>query len=164
MDERFVPLREWLRPADRASRDELREREPEPASCPAEDTFPEEDERDDALAEVRRFRAALADALDAVLADLLAAIARDVLARELALAPADLAAIAARARERCAGDDPLALRVHPDACAALANAEMRVVPDERVGRDDVVLHVRCGTIDATLEARLDRVLARFGAA
>src|ERR1700733_4355402 len=50
-----------------------------------------------AFSEIRRFHAALADALDFALEGLLRDVACDVLARELSLAPADVAAIAARA-------------------------------------------------------------------
>lgn len=114
------------------------------------------------LAAVRRFRAALCDALDAALDELRRAIARDVLARELRLAPADVAAIAAGALERYAGERPLRLRVHPDDAAALATGDLNVVADAGLRRGDVAIDLHAGTIDATLGARLACVMEAFG--
>ena len=156
MPDGFVSLASWLRP------------EPSGA-CPAPaveeiaagthgDTRDEHDASDDALAAARNFRMALDDALDTTVAALREEIAHEVLARELELSAPDLHAIVARARERYAVDEPLTIRVHPDdiaACAGLA----RVTGDECLRRGDVVLDLRCGTIDATLGARLDRLLA-----
>jgi flagellar biosynthesis/type III secretory pathway protein FliH len=114
------------------------------------------------LAEVasdaRRFRAALADALALSLERLVRDVACDVLARELLLAPPDVAAIAARALERYLEDGPLQLRVHPDDRGACASLDLPVVTDGRLRAGDVVLDVRCGSIDASLGARLETVL------
>ncbi len=113
-----------------------------------------------ALSEVRRFHAALADALDLALEGLLRDLACDVLARELSLAPADVAAIAARALARYANDSPLRIRVHPEELFRLDGFEVPVVADSELRRGDVAIDVRCGTIDAGLGARLQCALER----
>jgi flagellar biosynthesis/type III secretory pathway protein FliH len=152
MPDGFVPLDRALRPA------------PEPPTvsgdvATAVVTIGElEPDLEDAIAEARRFRAALADALALSLERLVRDVACDVLARELVLAPVDVAAIAARALERYSDDGPLRLRVHPDDRSACATLDLPVVTDERLRAGDVVLDVRCGSIDASLGARLETVL------
>jgi flagellar biosynthesis/type III secretory pathway protein FliH len=152
MPDGFVPLDRALRPA------------PEPSTVSADVATAAVSMRDaepdleDAAAEARRFRAALADALALSLERLVRDIACDVLARELVLAAPDLAAIAARALARYLDDGPLQLRVHPDDRPACAALDFPVVTDERLRAGDVVLDVRCGSIDASLGARLETVL------
>lgn len=154
----FVPLDAFLRqlqPADRTPADPSTERaaeSPPPGAepCPCAG----------ALAAARRFHAALADALDVALEGLLRNVACDVLARELSLAPADIAAIAARALAQYAGESPVRIRVHPEETFLLDGAEIPVVPDCRLRRGDVAIDVECGTIDAGLGARLLCVLER----
>jgi flagellar biosynthesis/type III secretory pathway protein FliH len=111
------------------------------------------------LAATRRFSAALADALALALERLLCDIARDVLARELVLAPCDVATIAARALNRYLDEEPLRLRVHPDDVSACAALDVGIVADQSLRVGDAVLEVRCGTIDASMEARLEVVLS-----
>jgi flagellar biosynthesis/type III secretory pathway protein FliH len=114
---------------------------------------------EDALAAARRFNAALADALALSLERLVRDIACDVLARELLLAPCDVAAVAARALQRYAGEGALRLRVHPGDVAACAALEVPVVGDGSLRTGDVILDVRCGSIDASLGARLETLLS-----
>jgi flagellar biosynthesis/type III secretory pathway protein FliH len=111
-------------------------------------------EMHEVISEIRRFRAALADALDFALEQLLHDIAASVLARELQLAPADIACIAEQARRRYADEEPITLRVHPAEveCAALAGFPTQ--GDERLRRGDATLVLRTGTIDLSLGARL----------
>jgi len=111
---------------------------------------------DDALAEIRRFRAALRDGLEVVLQRLLREIATGVVARELRLAPADIAAVVMRALESI--DSPIAVRVHPEEVAALPPLDVAVIVDCRLRHGDAIVEVREGTIEATLGVRLDRVL------
>lgn len=152
MPDGFVPLDRALRPT------------PEPPAVSSEfaaavaPTNEAEPGLDDAASEARRFRAALADALALSLERLVRDVACDVLARELVLAPPDVAAIAARALERYLEDGPLQLRVHPDDRGACAALDLPVVTDERLRAGDVVLDVRCGSIDASLGARLETIL------
>ncbi|HEY3676738.1 MAG TPA: FliH/SctL family protein [Candidatus Tumulicola sp.] len=111
-----------------------------------------------AIAAARRFGAALADALALSLERLLRDIAYDVLARELALAPCDVATIAARALNRYLDEEPVRVRVHPDEVTACATLDVGIVGDPSLRIGDAVLEVRCGSIDASLEARLEAVL------
>ncbi|HKU80912.1 MAG TPA: FliH/SctL family protein [Candidatus Tumulicola sp.] len=114
----------------------------------------------EALAGVRRFRAALAEALELQLADLLRDLACEVLGRELQLAPADVAAIARRALEHYAAENPLRLRAHSRDAPGLAALALPVVIDDSLRRGDVTIEVRCGTIDASLGARVEALLGR----
>ena len=107
-----------------------------------------------ALAAVRRFHAALADALDFALDGLLRDIACDVLARELALEPADVSAIASRALQRFANDSPLRVRAHPDEIGCLTDSGVPVVADGAMRRGDLAIDLRSGSVDASLGARL----------
>ena len=145
MDE-FVPLDAYLQAPERA-REVLAVPEP-----------PQPELVREALHEARRFRAALADALDAARDRLVRDLASDVLARELACAPADVERIAQRTLARYADDEPLHVRVHPDEVALLAGFDLPVVADARLRRGDVTLTLRYGTIDASLGVRLAQVL------
>ncbi len=154
MSSPFVPLAAFLRPtpSDPAV---------EPVS-PQRDglaSVPDATDRDEAIRAARRFRAALADALEAAIEELLPRIARDVLARELELRPVEIRAIVAAACNRFECENVLAVRVHPDDLAALHEIEFERVADRTLERGDVALQLRSGTIDVTLSARLDAALA-----
>ena len=156
MHDTFVPLAEYLRvpaepPAEPAEEDEG---EPSDGAESRDEGVPVEE----ALAHVRRFRAALADAVDLRAERLLADIAASVLGRELRVAPADLRAIVAR-ELALAGEPPVRLRAHPDECESLHSWGAVVVADPALRRGDVTLELRSGTIAATLGCRLERVLA-----
>jgi flagellar biosynthesis/type III secretory pathway protein FliH len=112
-----------------------------------------------AIGAVRRFRAGLADALDAAVQRAMERIASDVLARELQIAPVELAAIVAKARERLFDERVLAVRVHPTQRDALASLHLEAHLDERLAPGDVVLELRSGTIDLLLRTRLAIALA-----
>jgi flagellar biosynthesis/type III secretory pathway protein FliH len=160
----FVPLAEYLharapQPPLEAEIGEALAGEPHPC---AETPVDEHAACDEMLAEIRRFRAALADALDARVEDLLREIAAGVLARELRLAPADVGAIAAH-ELALAGGPPLRLSAHPDECAALSAFACPVVADPTLLRGDLVIALRSGTIHATLGCRLERALASAAA-
>lgn len=153
MADRFVPLHEFVvQPV---------ESEPETAVIEAV-VEPQIDETPpptrDASAEVRRFRAAVRDAVDVAIRALLCDVAAEVLARELELAPANLEAIVERARARHEDEGIVCVRVHPDEVAQLAGVDVDVVADAHVRRGDALLQVRSGTIDASLGARLADVL------
>lgn len=161
MHDEFQTLAQWLAAREpdtpQAALDE-------PAATAAvapipEIATPEERELKDTVAAFRRFRAMLADALDAALEMLLEDISAEVLGRELLLAPVDIHAIAERARDRFALDGPVALRIHPDDAHAFRDDGMQVVPDPHLRRGDAMLQVHGGTIDASLGVRLESVLA-----
>jgi flagellar biosynthesis/type III secretory pathway protein FliH len=107
---------------------------------------------------VRRFRAALADALDVAVQQLLAEIAENVLARELTLAGADVAAVVAKTRERFSNERVLTVRVHPRDRNALCGLEIDAVLDESLSPGDVIAELRSGTIDLRLRTRLEEAL------
>ena len=103
---------------------------------------------------------ALADALDVVLANLLEDIAATVIGRELELAPVDIAAIVRGATARLEREAIVRIRGHASDATALDGTELKVVPDTRLRRGDAAIDVASGTIDASLGARLETVLAR----
>jgi hypothetical protein len=109
---------------------------------------------------VRRFYAAVADAVDAAASDVMRDIASDVLARELALAPVELAGVTAKMLQRFACEEPLHVVAHRDDLAALRDLGAPVRVGESLRRGDVTLVLRYGSIDASLGARLADVLAR----
>jgi flagellar biosynthesis/type III secretory pathway protein FliH len=159
MSDEFVPLALFLRPT-------VSEAAAAPmvlAAPPPADSAPRMPEHDEALRAARRFRAALADALESALEELLRAIASDVLARELQLGDTDIAAIVAAVLKRFAGHRILSVRAHPQDCAALAILPVEHVTDDSLTPGDVRVELQCGTIDLTLDARLDAVLAAWAA-
>jgi flagellar biosynthesis/type III secretory pathway protein FliH len=158
MSENFVPLAAFLRPP------------PPPPPEALEVQTPDEGidgvaRSDDIAAEyasifsaIRRFRAGVADALDAAVQRLLEQIAENVVARELQIAPPNIAAIVAKSRECAAAERVLAVRVHPAQRAALATLDLEVHEDERLQLGDVVVELRSGTIDLRLRTRIAMAL------
>jgi flagellar biosynthesis/type III secretory pathway protein FliH len=163
-DDRFVPLGTFLRAAPDAvpAPQPAVSAMPAPEPVEARDAADEDPERDaaEALADLRRFRAGVADAFDFALADLLRDLAADVLARELLLAPADVTALARAALARHAQEVPVAVRAHPEEAAVLRGDGLPAIADAAMRRGDLLLQVRSGTIDLTLGARLDAVLRK----
>jgi len=118
-----------------------------------------------AVREARLFRARLADAFDDAAARLLRELASDVLARELRLAPCDVAAIVRRIGERA----PI-VRVRVAVCDAPALAAVSfsreygavvVVEDPALAGGDAVVELAGGALDARLGVRLAVVLEAF---
>jgi flagellar biosynthesis/type III secretory pathway protein FliH len=159
MAETFVPLDLYLRPAPAES-------EPGAIAVASPELPPSSEAQPapeyEAIAAVRRFRAAVADAVDVTVAGLLRDIAATVLARELELEPADVRAIVAREMHR-ATEGVTCVRVHPEEAHALGGCDFAVVPDEALRRGDALLEVRAGTIDSSLGVRLAAVLDAFAA-
>lgn len=156
MGDRFVPLSEYV----------LQPPEPVPEVLDPVPTVPVEEEQSrplahEAFGQVRRFRAAVFDAVDIAVRDVLCDVAAEVLARELELAPANVEAIVARACARIGDEDLVAVRIHPDEAGQLSLAGVNLIADSRLRRGDVLLQVRSGTIDLTLGARLAAVLDRI---
>jgi hypothetical protein len=115
-----------------------------------------------AVREARLFRARLTDAFDDAAARLLRELAADVLARELRLAPCDLAAIVRRIAERV----PV-VRVRVAACDAARGVPLPhgcdalVVADPALARGDAIVELDGGALDARLGVRLALVLEAF---
>ncbi len=113
--------------------------------------------REHVVAESRRWYARLHDALDAACERLLCELAAGVLARELQLAPCDLAAVLAGVREEMLGE-PLCVRLHPDDCALWNDPTLPCRADAALAPGDAVLELREGSIDARFGVRLQAVL------
>jgi hypothetical protein len=136
-----------------------------------------------ALRDARLFRARLADAFDESAARLLRELASDVLARELRLAPCDLAKLVRRARERMpvvrvrvaacdraacdiAACDVAACDVAASDVARVAGTPSRVgdtpvVEDSALSGGDAIVELEGGVLDARLGVRLAMVLEAF---
>jgi flagellar biosynthesis/type III secretory pathway protein FliH len=155
MLDEFVPLATYLRPA---AAEPIFEPSP-PLDNDTPDVPCARSESDEAIRAARRFRAALADALDLGVQTLLAAIARDVLARELQLGRTDVAGIVTKALDRYAGERALSIRVHPTDLPALASIGLERIADDTLAPGDILLELHCGTIDLRLNARLEAALA-----
>jgi len=152
--EGFVSLARWLSREEPVESIESSER---PTTDEPEIREPNAPDFAALFVEVRRFRAALADALEDARALLLRELAVDILGRELEIRAIDLRSIVARVCERYAIDAPVCVRVHPDDAAAIA-LRYAVVADTSLRRGDAVVEVSSGRIDARLGLRLDRVL------
>ena len=162
MPDRFVPLLEYLR------RDEPPSAAPMPEAFEEQACEPEIEEVDECdaafgafISQVKRARAALADACAALMEELTRDIGAAVLGRELRLAPVDISAIVEAALERVRGDLPVAVRVHPDDLAALGAIDLRAVADPTLRRGDAAIDVRHGSIDVSLGARLEALLEAY---
>jgi flagellar biosynthesis/type III secretory pathway protein FliH len=154
MSDVYVPLALYLRPVASRAADE-----PSPAAPLEVPAAPAPPELGEALHAVRRFRAALADALEAATSALLPAIAHEVLARELRLERADVAAIVSAALARFDAGHVLRIRAHPRDCDALAGLELERLADDALEPGNVRIDLRSGTIELSLTARLEAALA-----
>lgn len=149
----FVSLAETLRAAQRAN-EPVPEAVPAPPLCaPATKDAAAPAEVVAAVREAKRFRARLADALDDAVARLLRDLAARVLARELRLAPCDLAAVL----DAVVGEAPVVhVRVAPE--DAGGSYPFAIVADPALAPGDAIVElVHCG-IDARLGVRLATVL------
>jgi flagellar biosynthesis/type III secretory pathway protein FliH len=156
MSDEFVALATYLRPITH---------EPFVEPSPALDTGTDDSTRcapreiDEAVTAARLFRAALADVLEVAVQKLLRTIARDVLARELQLERADIAGIVASALEREGSERGVSVRAHPTDLPALACSGLERIADEQLVPGDIVIELRSGTIDLSLNARLEAAIA-----
>ncbi|HZZ00807.1 MAG TPA: FliH/SctL family protein [Candidatus Baltobacteraceae bacterium] len=153
MPDRFVPLHDFVFPASIEPDVDFSE----PIVEQVDETQVQTREQ---FAEIRRFGAAVRDAVDVAVSTLLCDVAAEVLARELELSPANVDSIVSRACARYASEKVVRVRAHPDEAAEVAYSGVDVVADSALRRGDVVLEVRTGTIDVTLGARLADVLDR----
>lgn len=111
----------------------------------------------DAAREIRLFHARIAEAVDAGVERVLCDVACDVLARELRIAPADIAAITERALQRYATDAPVRVRLHPNDAASVKCA-VPVISDGGLMPGDAILELQDGFVDAGLGVRLEAAL------
>jgi flagellar biosynthesis/type III secretory pathway protein FliH len=129
---------------------------------------PPEPERscdDDAMevvaSQIRRFRAHLSQAFDGILEQLLRDLACDVLARELALAPVEIATVAANCLTRVLDDSPLRLRTCSEDGERLVELGLPVVADPALRSGDVIVELRDGELDLRLGVRLEAILREY---
>ncbi len=109
--------------------------------------------------QVRLFRACVIEGVEAAVETIVQDIATDVLGRELQLAPVDIEHITEKALQRYLVDEPVRVRVHPDEAASIS-CGVPVAADERLRAGDVLIELRCGSVDATLGVRLAGVLRK----
>ena len=110
----------------------------------------------EALRDARLFRARLADAFAEAAQHLLRELACEVLARELRLAPCDLAALVQRVRERV----PV-VRVRVAAADLGAVTGVPLLADPALQAGDAIVELAGGALDARLGVRLAAVLEAF---
>jgi hypothetical protein len=111
---------------------------------------------DGAVRDARLFRARLADALDDAVARLVRDLAADVLARELRLAPCELAALVRRVLDRA---PVVRVRVAPADVARVRGVP--VLADPALTAGDAIVELASGALDARLGVRLAAVLEAF---
>jgi flagellar biosynthesis/type III secretory pathway protein FliH len=155
MPDDFVPMRAWLQPPPL-----LREEAVAEEAEILDESFDVEEEASDPIRNAMRFQAALEDALTYCLDALLTDLSSDVLARELQLKPCDMARVVKSALARYDAE-PVSIRVHSADAAALESYPIRI--DDTLRRGDAVIELHCGTIDAKLGTRLERVLSERSA-
>jgi hypothetical protein len=166
----FVALADLLRaPSSRAAEEAARRAASAPVECAAPerkteplDTAPQQI-AGEIVREARLFRARVADAFDDAAARLLRELASDVLARELRLAPCDLAELVRRARDRM---PVVRVRLAPCDVARVAGASSRgngvaIVEDSALAAGDAIVELVGGAFDARLGVRLATVLEAF---
>lgn len=124
----------------------------EPISSCADPTGAEDGALSEMLGDLALARLAALEAYDRAVPRLVEALARDVLGRELILAPADIAKLAANLRGAFAADGPVGLVVSAGDAARFAG-EFPVRIDPRLKDGDLVLEVRDGEIDASFPLR-----------
>ncbi|MBV8245868.1 MAG: hypothetical protein JOZ38_08105 [Candidatus Eremiobacteraeota bacterium] len=123
--------------------------EPERPPCPCAAT----------LAELRRMRASMSEALERAVTALLTDIAASVLARELRLAPADVRCIVSQLLEQFSMEEPACVRVCPTDAPLLEGFALPVRVDASLRHGDAVLEVRNGSIESLLGMRLASALS-----
>ncbi|MDB5073403.1 MAG: hypothetical protein JWM87_4514 [Candidatus Eremiobacteraeota bacterium] len=126
--------------------------------APLDDVPPlrEDDVIAGALRDARLFRARLADAFDDAVARLVRELAADVLARELRLAPAEIATLVRRVLERA---PVIRVRVAPADVGFVRGVP--VLADPALAPGDAIVELGRGELDARLGVRLAAVLEAF---
>jgi flagellar biosynthesis/type III secretory pathway protein FliH len=151
--EGFVPLASLLRGDETREKDRM---PAEPAStaavAPTSAHVPSSNAHENTIAELVRMRLFALEAFERGVESLLASFARDVLARELAIAPADLRALASQALAAFHRDEPIRLVVAPaDAARITSPLPLRVDPSLQAG--DLVVEVAAGAFESPLAFR-----------
>jgi hypothetical protein len=114
--------------------------------------------RADIAQELALMRIAALESFERASSDLLGRLARDVLARELALAPVDLCALAARALAAFADHEPIALVVAPSDVAGFATT-LPVRADTTLEPGDLIVEIRDGAFESRFALRVADTIA-----
>jgi flagellar biosynthesis/type III secretory pathway protein FliH len=150
--EGFVSLAERLRPVAAPA---------PPQTLPLDDAAgvaSSEDLAAEIVHELSLARLAALEAYDRAVPRLLTALAQEVLGRELALAPADVAALAADLGARFAREEPVAVIVAPSEALG-AECKLRIRRDPGLRPGDLILEVRDGEVDARFAVRRANAIA-----
>lgn len=116
----------------------------------------------DVVHELALMRLAALESFERAKYRLLEALAAEVLGRDLALAPADVEALAQRAVARFADLEPVTIAVSPsDAERVRAPLPLRI--DAALQAGDLVVDVRDGALESTFVFRLQSALDRVAA-
>ena len=154
MAERFVPLAAFVRAAPSPVASAAPPVSQPPASRGAVDYA-----QAGVVHELTLLTLAAREAFARAAARLLRELANDVLARELLLAPADVAALVGRAVAAFAEHAPVGIAVSGfDADRVRAPLPVRV--DPRLGAGDLVVDVRDGAFESSFTFRLEDALER----
>lgn len=161
MDERFIPLAAFVR-----SLGTVAPAAPQPAPVPGAPSPPCDESRDvrdfahaDIVHELTLMRLAAFEAFERAKATLLDALATQVLGRELALAPADVEALATSTLELFCELEPVSIAVSAlDAERVRTPLPVRI--DASLGAGDFVVDVRDGTLASHFTFRLQGALER----
>jgi flagellar biosynthesis/type III secretory pathway protein FliH len=158
--ERFIPLAAFVRAAGRAGEPEAPARAEGAAAPPA----PQRAEppraatpHPEALQELALMRSAALEAYERARLRLLEALAHEVLARELLLAPADIALLARRALETFSEAEPLTLVLAPEDAERVA-LPLPVRADPALEPGDLIVEVRDGELESRFAFRARRAL------
>jgi len=152
----FVPLHVWLAgPAPAGEPDAPAAPGPEPdpphAEAPVAPAPALAAATADAVRDLRLFRARLAEALELATGELLRELAYAVLGRELRLAPADVAELAARILSEHPAAQPVTIRHAPGERIDLG---VRAVADAALAPGDLIVVLASGDVDARFGVRL----------
>lgn len=160
-DASVIPLREFLRPTSSVPAAPIYDEMPgEVLDEPALDDLASAS--DELLSQARRFHAYLHDVYLQLRERLLTDLAAGVLARELAVEPVAINALAAQLIAEYAREEPVRLRLHrSDVPLVEPRCALPIVADAALHPGDAVLEVRDGEIDARFGLRLEAVLANL---
>jgi flagellar biosynthesis/type III secretory pathway protein FliH len=156
--EGFVPLASLLRGDEKHAEDRVpAEVAIAAAVAPPSAHVPPTNARENVVANLARMRLFALEAFERGVESMLASFARDVLARELAIAPPDLSALASQALAAFHRDEPIRLVVAPaDAARVTSPLPLRVDPSLRAG--DLVVEVDAGAFESPLAFRFSSAL------
>lgn len=101
------------------------------------------------------------------------AIAEKILGRELQLRPQQVQTMITQALQTVAGNPEITVRLHPEDAELLGEQKetfiqtasrcgnATLIPDETLDRGDCLIETRHGTVDARLQAQLDRIVSEL---